>query len=570
MARSVGRSVEKAIPGMDVEARKRLDRVEQEERQAAEQPRVLLRPEVDDPFSREVSTAKAFSEDYYGAFSVQTFAAASPLFATHRDAQGWLAHVEQFKPRNFWYQDAGVAAWAYYEDYDNWEDTYGADAVMAMYHSGHGSMDGNGVFYAALGSNWGGLGTNAASSQMKLGNEQVRYLFWSTCFSLRVLNGNNPIRTWHPANLGFRMLFGYETTSVDSPDYGSAFWKHWSTGKSFSRAFLDASWYDISTHQSPAVVAVGRDAADAANRLNNERLFSFDAVPPNYYQWTYYAAASSAAGTRAASLRLPSRIVTARLAPYADSVSRARSLLARLPLAMRLPREVSAGADGTIVHTEGDRRLALLPDGTYDVQFAPPNRESSNEASLTATLRTAHDFLRQSGIPSEDLVFDRVLHRYERGGTPKGSGRLEAPRIVETAVRFIQTIDGVPVVAPGHGSVTVTVDNDLNITGLSDRSRPVSKLSERTVRAPPSDGKELSAEALPEPEALLQASWENRLKQFLLRGPMPRSFAVVPGSAEVGYAIKGNSAILVARQEVEVDCGGGFLKRFIVEEPIRP
>jgi hypothetical protein len=51
---------------------------------------------------------------------------------------------------------------------------------------------------------------------------------------------------------------------------------------------------------------------------------------------------------------------------------------------------------------------------------------------------------------------------------------------------------------------------------------------------------------------------------------MPRSFAVVPGSAEVGYAIQGSNAILVARQEVEVDCGGGFCKRFIVEEPIQP
>ena len=118
--------------------------------------------------------------------------------------------------------------------------------------------------------------------------------------------------------------------------------------------------------------------------------------------------------------------------------------------------------------------------------------------------------------------------------------------------------------------MTVTLDNDLNITALSDRSRPVAKLSERTIRVPPADGEGLSAEAMPEPEALLQGAWEKRMKQFLVRGPMPRSFTVVPGSAEVGYAIQGNSAILVARQEVEVDCGGGFLKRFIVEEPIRP
>ena len=50
--------------------------------------------------------------------------------------------------RNFWLADGGVKTWAYYEDYDNWEDTYGIDADLITYHSGHGGMDGNGVFFA--------------------------------------------------------------------------------------------------------------------------------------------------------------------------------------------------------------------------------------------------------------------------------------------------------------------------------------------------------------------------------------------------------------------------------------
>jgi hypothetical protein len=275
-------------------------------------------------------------------------------------------------------------------------------------------------------------------------------------------------------------------------------------------------------------------------------------------------------GVRAQSMHLPQRIVSARLAPYSASVTRARSLLSRLPLAIRLPKEVAAGPDGTLLHIDGDRRLALSPDGTYDIQFAQPNRESSNAPPLSATLRAAQDFLLQAGLNREDMMFDRVLHRYECGGSPEGSGRMEAPRIVETAVRFVQTIDGVPVVAPGLGSVTVTLDNDLNITSLSDRTRPVARILDRTQRMPSPDGGGLSAEALPDPEALLQAAWEKKLRQFLVHGQIPRSFAVVPGSAEVGYAIQGSNAILVARQEVEVDCGGGFCKRFVVEEPIQP
>ena len=154
---------------------------------------------------------------------------------------------------------------------DDWQDTYGLDAVRAFYHSGHGGMDSAGVFYAPLGSSWSTHDAWARSNQMKFANQHLRYMFWSTCFSCRVLDGQNPFKTWGNANNGLRMLFGYESTSVDAGNYGSAFWKHWNQGKSFSQAWLDASWYDISHNQAPSAFACGSSAADAANRLNTER-----------------------------------------------------------------------------------------------------------------------------------------------------------------------------------------------------------------------------------------------------------------------------------------------------------
>jgi hypothetical protein len=42
----------------------------------------------------------------------------------------------------------------------------------------------------------------------------------------------------------------------------------------------------------------------------------------------------------------------------------------------------------------------------------------------------------------------------------------------------------------------------------------------------------------------------------------------VPGTYEIGYAIKENEAILVARNDIEVDCGGGYLKRYSIEVPV--
>jgi len=516
------------------------------------------------------------STDYYGAFSVEKFAAASDLSQTHEDALGWIDYVDNFQALNFWYKDAGVAPWAYYEDYDNWQDTYGMDAVMAVYHSGHGSMDGNGVFYAAMGSNWGGLGTNAVSSSMKLGNEQVRYIFWSTCFSLRVLGGHNPIRSWNNANLGFRMLFGYETTSVDKPNYGSAFWNQWNKNKSFSQAFLDASWYDVSTHQAPSVTACGATAAEAQDRLYNERFFNWNAVSRNYWHWRWYYAAASALGTRPLNQRLPKRIATAHLALEPANGRLIRGIVNRIPAGVAVPAEVVANPSGIIVISEADRHIAVDRNGTYEAQFRAPNLESRNEMQLSATIRKAQDVVRQFGLDRNDITFDRVFHKYDCAGTIKGSGEIGNPRLCETVVQFTQLIDGVPVIGPGEGKVSITLDNDQNVTAIVDRTRAVAKLVEGFSAPPvpetPRDGT-FSPTPTPsdehDPERLLSAVWQERMKTWVLTGRMPERYAVVPGSFEVGYVIRGNNAILVAREEIEADCGGGFLKRFVLETPIQ-
>ena len=117
----------------------------------------------------------------YGAFSIETFANSGGLTYTHEDAQGFYDYVKQFAAPNFWYRDGGVAVWAYYEEYDNWQDTYGMDAVNVVYHSGHGGRLADGRVWFPLGADWSGQGTNAWSDKMRLGNERVNYIFWSTC-----------------------------------------------------------------------------------------------------------------------------------------------------------------------------------------------------------------------------------------------------------------------------------------------------------------------------------------------------------------------------------------------------
>jgi hypothetical protein len=71
-----------------------------------------------------------------------------------------------------------------------------------------------------------------------------------------------------------------------------------------------------------------------------------------------------------------------------------------------------------------------------------------------------------------------------------------------------------------------------------------------------------------DPESLLSAAWQQRMKAWVLSNSLPQRYAVVPGSFEIGYVIRGNNAVLVAREEMEADCGGGFIKRFVVEAPL--
>lgn len=211
---------------------------------------------------RQAATKAA---NVHGECSIQTFSSAGSLGQTHADAQGFTDYLNRFSPGNFRYRDAEVKFWEYTEPYDDWQGTFGSDAVQAFYHSGHGTMDANGVFYAPLGAMWDNKDW-VNSTQMLLGNERLRYLFWSTCLSLRVLDGQSPIRTWNGRSPGVRMIFGWETVSWDSPVYGRRFWDHWNMRKSFSKAWMDAGW-DAGHDQAPSAVGIGASQAEAQNRV---------------------------------------------------------------------------------------------------------------------------------------------------------------------------------------------------------------------------------------------------------------------------------------------------------------
>jgi Family of unknown function (DUF6345) len=504
----------------------------------------------------------------YGFCSIETFCNQGGLSLTHDDAQGFYNYVNQFNRPNFWYQDAGVKPWIYYEQFDNWQDTYGADAVKVFYHSGHGGMGGDGTFFVPMGADWGGLGCTATSNNMRLGNEYLRYLFWSTCLSLRYTGGMSPIRTWDVANLGLRMIFGFETVSYDNANYGRFFWEEWNKNKSFSQAWLDSSWR-IAHNQGPTVVACGATQAEVQDRLFNERFFSAQAASKNWWWWRWYSAAMQ----REAVTSMPERVQRAELAAAHLS---AQALFDRFEMGAAL------AADGSANFADGARSLWRGADGNFAVRLGQANLDNTVTPSAAMVRGAAERLVERLALRGDaQLVLDRVIVAGAAGGSSQGSGDMAAARTTETIVQYRQLIDGVPVISPGAGTLRVAIDNDGNATRVESSLRAVRALSAKGVRMPPqqpepearrgvSHADEPAPEAMAPHEAALAAAVGAKMRSIVgkSKGAGPVGFATVPGSTEVGYDISGDSAHLIATRSIEVDFGSGYKKLYRVDVPL--
>ncbi|MGH9846444.1 MAG: DUF6345 domain-containing protein, partial [Blastocatellia bacterium] len=207
------------------------------------------------PGTPGTSTRSTNKPDIHGESSVENFQGTqNNLSNTHESANGFKAYLENWYPSNFHRKDTGVSSWLFQDNssynYDLWTSggtDLGIDGVRAAFQSSHGGMSGVNNFCTSLGANWAGTGWNACSSQMALGgnyysygDERLRYMFWDTCNSVMISGGHDPYSTWGTRSKGIRFVFGYETVSIDSPNYGKYFWEEWNKGKTFKYAFLDA------------------------------------------------------------------------------------------------------------------------------------------------------------------------------------------------------------------------------------------------------------------------------------------------------------------------------------------
>ena len=490
------------------------------------------------------------ADNLYAGSSVQVFAepGLENLEHTHEDAIGFLDYVSQFNQPNFRITDGDVAQWRFDPVFDDAQGWRGTDSVKVYYHGGHGVIDGRGVYEAPMGSVWA-TRMSAFSDAMRLGDQKLRYLFLSTCESVCVTGGDDPLRTWSEANRGIRMVFGFGSTSLDWWAYGQNFFRIWNTGASFSQAWQDAS-LALTFNQIVSSTACGATAEEAQARLWNERLFSGERARDDWFWWRWAGISPDVevgvhVGIGVPGVPLHFRVARSRderLLQLADTFGvRIASAQAADPGSRETPgasEHVTLGDDGTIV-----ANLTAVDVGA--------------ELATVAELRAAADRVVRGLDPDGrlDLVFDRFTSTFHAGASREGE-TVDAT-VADFTAHYRQRFEGVPATMGGAGHVAVTLDRAGRPCRILDRSVEVIAVDE--AAAPPEPG-----------DATAETGIQDLLDEIVGRRHDPcgdRSIEFDPDADEVGYRFVDGEGFLVARREVTV-VSGRVRKAHLVEVPI--
>ncbi|WP_347266519.1 DUF6345 domain-containing protein [Paracoccus sp. (in: a-proteobacteria)] len=511
----------------------------------------------------------------YGACSVETYRAAGALHAAHRDAGGFLDAVDGHATPAFWRRDGAVKSWIYDRGQVAHDADRDMDSVRVFYHAGHGRMGGDGVFQLPMGALWAGNDACLGAERMRLGSGALRYLFWSASQSLRLGAGFSPPRSWAAVNHGLRMLFGFDSVCWDSGRHGANFWRHWQMGKTLSQAWLDGAW-DVAHDQSPVVCACGESRDAALATLFSERRFRQVRASGEWWAWRWHA---PAALFRREPLLVepPASFASARLVPVAEDDALAREVLARLGLD---PGQLVRDAHGALSLQRGPVHFLRRADGGILLEFAPdrPGARGRLPLQRRALVSRARGALRRHGFIARDmdLVFDRVS--LAMSATARRRQMHEPPdeRLDAVIVQFRQVIDGIAVLDADAGAVRLTMDPEGAVLRIESSLRRVARLlpARAYCGGQPADpvlgpGAVTVPCAAPPPVSLLLARHSARLMRDLAaRGAAPLGLGVLPGTTEIGYGIRSNTARLVARQGIEIECERGFRKRYWIQSDL--
>ena len=140
----------------------------------------------------------------------------------------------------------------------------------------------------------------------------------------------------------------------------------------------------------------------------------------------------------------------------------------------------------------------------------------------------------------------------------------------EIIVQFRQSIDGIPVLTPGAGTLRLVMQPDGTVLRIESTLRQLAELlPPRCYHAGGSDDPPVPEDHAPTcaPEApgtaqSLARQSARLMRDLAARGAAPLNLTILPGTTEVGYGIRSNTARIVAREGIEIECARGFRKRY--------
>jgi hypothetical protein len=351
--------------------------------------------------------------------------------------------------------------------------------------------------------------------------------------------GQNPFRSWGSSNKGARMLFGFDGLTYDVDGTGAGFFREWNTGKSFSQAWQDAALATTRNHR-PASTACGATAEEAQDRLWNERLFDGGAVSDNWYWWRWAGPAPIEVDLTITVPQVPLHLTLARRPVDSRAAARLADRYVARPFRVRPASPDADAADG---EAPSGRRVVLLPDGSHQVFLAEPDR-TARPLDADEAKRYADRALRELGLDVE-LAFDGLTAT--RTGGASREGEESETTISDFTAHYRQVYDGVPMARGGDGHVAVTLDAAGALCSFTDRSVRIADAEQ--ARPGGSDV---------DPSAALDEAVEI-LRRCVGNGDV----TVVPDSLDVGYRVSPDSAVAVARQDVEIATGDYAIRKIV-------
>lgn len=224
-----------------------------------------------------------------------------------------------------------------------------------------------------------------------------------------------------------------------------------------------------------------------------------------------------------------------------------------------------------ILHVESrDISLTFYADGSYEALFALADRAKTKQISFDKVKSIADEAIHNFGLDrGVSLAFDEIFYESEGGQHGQGSSisETEEPQITQTVIVFRQSINKLRVITPGKGELTIWIDNSGRIIKISSTLRQIEGFilpSRKTTDAPP-DYLSRSAPEVPDTiwyKRILDRETQKRLASWIFSGQIPMQFTIIPGSDQIGYDIRDDEAVPIARRAIDVDFGNGYHKRY--------